>query len=357
MRQIDFVYYGSDTPIVPVNTILATVGNNVTSLPPCLFHNKYHLRFVTIPSNVTSIGSRMFQNCTRLCSVNLHPHLKVIGTSAFNQCHSLEDIYLPSHLQYLEFRVFASCSIKVLNLPPSLLSIEQWAFKDCQQLLRLKINSDVININEEAIVNCNNLIDIEVSDMTRCLIISSTFNNRYPNDLVNNRMSRLKDHFHKVFVIGKESRMKTYTISSNSTITILLDMIGVDSKSIIRKHIGKYRKFVVMIDWKLSASYKSIKTGRYPLFSAAFNNLHVNQGLKLVFNANAPAIYSKDPLLDLEAFMVAAIGESSRLSSIYFLLRQYPQAINQYVSNTTTMLTNYTSSNIGSNNKKRKKYN
>ena len=297
----------------------------------------------------------MFENCTRLCSVNLHPHLRVIGTSAFNQCLSLEDIYLPPQLNYLEFRVFASCPIKLINLPPSLLSIEQWAFKDCQELLRLKINSEVLNINEEAIVNCGNLIDIEVSEYTRCLVISSTSNNRYPNLLVNNRMSRLKDHLHKLLLVGKEARMTAYTISTNSTITILLDMIGVDSKSIIRKEIGKYRKFIVMIDWKLCASYKSMKTGRHPLFAAAFHNLHVNKGLSLVFKANPPAIYCRDPLLHLEAFMVAAIGKSSKLSSIYFLLRQYPQAMNLYVDN-ETMFGDCTSYNIASNIRKRKVY-
>ena len=333
MRAIDFVYYSSDTGVVPANIVLATIGdNNINSLPSCLFHNKYNLRCVTIPFNVTRIGSRIFENCTRLSSVNLHPLIESIGTGAFDQCSSLKQIFVPTSLKYLEFRVFASCALETVELPPSILSIEKWAFKDCRQLIDLKINSSFININEEAVVNCDNLIGIQVSTQTRCVIISRTEANKRAHSLVNNRIMKLRDHLYNELVLGDNARMKAYTTDNQKTISIILDMVGIDGREIVRNTIRKYTKFVVMIDWKLCSKCHSKRTGRSPLFSAAFSCLQLETGLSDIFEGNPRAIYERDPRLRLEAFMVAAIGKNSKLSSVYYLLKQYPQVINWYVT-------------------------
>ena len=332
MSRIDFVYYGSDTPIVPHNTILAKVGTHVCSLPACLFWNRQHLRCVTIPFNVTAIGPRVFENCRRLCSVNLHSNIETIGANAFRRCISLDSIYIPPSLKYLEENLFSGCPIKYITLPPAVLSIEQWAFSNCNELETVIVNSPTININKEAFLDCDNLIHIKVSEQTRCIIISTTENNKRKRPIVNNRVLRFKDFIRREISSGMNPRMKGYQIKKEHTFATTMDMIGVNRKDYLRKEIGKYVRYFVFVDWKQCATCKSIKSGRYPLYTAAFNNVHLRKGLMEIFEAYPPAIHNKDPILQLEAFMIAAIGRSSRLSSIYYLLKQYPQAIIEHVA-------------------------
>ena len=49
--------------------------------------------------------------------------------------------------------------------------------------------------------------------------------------------------------------------------------------------------------------------------------------VQCIFIANMPAIQEQDSITGLPAFMLAAIGVSSNLESIYNLLRQYPPAM------------------------------
>jgi len=78
-------------------------------------------------------------------------------------------------------------------------------------------------------------------------------------------------------------------------------------------------------NWKLWAKINGAD-GRLPLFAAAARSLkwfHVRQ----IFNANMPLIQEIDVLTGLPVFMLAAVGPTSDMESIYNLLKEYPSAI------------------------------
>ena len=135
---------------------------------------------------------------------------------------------------------------------------------------------------------------------------------------------RVRDHLYHKIVIEENARMNVYNTDKDKTISIILDMVDNNGKGVVMKPVSIYTKYVVLIDWKLF--YLS------SLFSAVFSNLQVEKCLSAIFEGNPPAVEAQYPHLHLHAFTVAAIGQHSKLSSVYYLLKQYPQVINYYVT-------------------------
>jgi len=75
------------------------------------------------------------------------------------------------------------------------------------------------------------------------------------------------------------------------------------------------------------ARTKDVRDGRLPLFTAATKTDLKWVDLKPIFVANMPAVYKVDAVTGLPVFMLAAVGESSDMESVYHLLRQLPTAI------------------------------
>ena len=65
--------------------------------------------------------------------------------------------------------------------------------------------------------------------------------------------------------------------------------------------------------------------GRLPLHSAAAASLKWAD-TKLIFESNMMAIYDRDIVTGLSPFMLASVGQSSDIESIYRLLRENPAA-------------------------------
>jgi len=71
---------------------------------------------------------------------------------------------------------------------------------------------------------------------------------------------------------------------------------------------------------------KDKKSCRLPLCTAAARSL-VWVDMKKIFAVNMPAIHEMDELTGLAVFMLAAVGPTSDIESIYNLLKEYPSAI------------------------------
>jgi len=66
--------------------------------------------------------------------------------------------------------------------------------------------------------------------------------------------------------------------------------------------------------------------GRLPLFTAAARSLKWSY-TRQIFTANMPVVDEIDVLTGLPLFMLAALGPSSDIESVYNLLRESPPAI------------------------------
>ena len=73
------------------------------------------------------------------------------------------------------------------------------------------------------------------------------------------------------------------------------------------------------------ASVFTLRTAEW-FFTCVYHFMSL-YALNIVYKANRYTIYEQDPITNLEVFMLAAVGSKSKLSTVFFLLHEYPQAL------------------------------
>lgn len=118
----------------------------------------------------------------------------------------------------------------------------------------------------------------------------------------------------------------------------ILHLIGISAEKYFRNILDyqkvSYDRFYVFIDWSRCSKIKHPTKGTFALHRAAMISASF-ECLKLIYHANPIIICTQDPITGLELFMLAAANNQSKLSAIYFLLREYPQAIINHHDNDT----------------------
>lgn len=142
---------------------------------------------VFIPATVLSIGSHAFSYCNSLTTVTFaedsqlksiggsafygtehaHPRFKeiqipdsveTIGNAAFRYCQDLERITLPSTLQKLSNTTFHGCTaLSEVTFPASLKTIEKGAFIGCRKLSEVKLPASLTTIQSYVFDSCSSL--------------------------------------------------------------------------------------------------------------------------------------------------------------------------------------------------------
>ncbi|MBR5727186.1 MAG: leucine-rich repeat protein [Muribaculaceae bacterium] len=84
-----------------------------------------------------------------------------IGNSAFYDCQSLTDIQLPSSLVTIDENAFLGCSsLTSLVVPNHVTSIGEDAFDECPGILTLTLPASLTEIGDEAFKGCKKLKEI-----------------------------------------------------------------------------------------------------------------------------------------------------------------------------------------------------
>ena len=142
---------------------------------------------VFIPATVRSIGGSAFSYCNALTTVTFaedsqlksiggsafygtehaHPRFKeiqipdsveTIGNAAFRYCQDLERITLPSTLQKLSNSTFYGCTaLSEVTFPASLKTIESSAFSGCRNLSEVKLPASLKTIQSYVFDGCSSL--------------------------------------------------------------------------------------------------------------------------------------------------------------------------------------------------------
>lgn len=119
------------------------------------------LEYVTITSEIKEIPEGMFYCNMPLSGVVFEEgSAEVIQSKAFEST-MLTNISLPLSTRYIGKQAFAKCSIKTLIIPPRVEKIDEYAFKDCKDLIEVIILSEKTNIADTAFEGCNDKISIK----------------------------------------------------------------------------------------------------------------------------------------------------------------------------------------------------
>ena len=86
------------------------IPDSVNILGEHLFESSAFLETLTLPIGVTAIPTGMCNFCTNLKYVNLPETLLSIGEYAFRACGNLSELYIPSGIEYIGNEAFASCN-------------------------------------------------------------------------------------------------------------------------------------------------------------------------------------------------------------------------------------------------------
>ena len=146
-------------------------GVRVSSIGQEAFRDCKELKMVTIPPSVTNIGDVAFYSCD-IKSVNIPASVTSIGTQAFSDNSELMSFSVeesnPSYLSRngllctKDGTTLISGTSGVVEIPPSVTSIEGWAFTGRRRLTSVTIPPSVTNIGRTAFRWCSGLKSITI---------------------------------------------------------------------------------------------------------------------------------------------------------------------------------------------------
>lgn len=160
--------------------ISISIPERVTYIGYNVFYDCGNLISITIPDSVTSIAEQAFDHCGSLTTVNIseNSQLTWIGGYAFNYCQNLEEIYIPKGVDYISTYCFCESGLKRVYLPNTLESIDNSAFRNCDNLEEIVWyktgNSPRFkNIGSYSLYGCTSLKHFEVPESGRTVSFGS----------------------------------------------------------------------------------------------------------------------------------------------------------------------------------------
>ncbi|MBQ2939321.1 MAG: leucine-rich repeat protein [Clostridia bacterium] len=126
----------------------------VTAIPYNLFEDCDALTSVTIPAGITHIGDGAFMGCSSLTSVNFEGDVPEIGTSAFAYT-AMDDFswYFTEGMEFISPEAVAGTKITEITIPNTVTSIGYGAFKDCEDLLKIELPTELQYLGGQAFDN------------------------------------------------------------------------------------------------------------------------------------------------------------------------------------------------------------
>ena len=113
---------------------------------------------------VVELQDGIFGHCTELRSVRLPRNLTVIPSNCFHGCSLLIDVPIPGTVRTIKFCAFAECALTVVDLPESVVAIDEKAYSGCTSMLRVTIRSsrNAVQVGRDVFGKCPSLATIRV---------------------------------------------------------------------------------------------------------------------------------------------------------------------------------------------------
>ena len=110
-----------------------TIPECISIIPPCLFSHCHNLVTVTLNNNLTTIGIRAFTSSS-IQHIEIPDSVTKIEMQAFSYCHEINTVTLPKGLQVIEIGVFENSGLTEIFIPKSIREIKNMAFEECLSL-------------------------------------------------------------------------------------------------------------------------------------------------------------------------------------------------------------------------------
>ena len=152
--------------------------NSLTSIGYSAFGYCFSLLSIALPDSLTSIGNWAFENCRSLVSVDIPDSITSIGDGAFGGCQSLTTINVSKDNLYFTslngvlfdkdknilYQYAAGLDDTDYTVPDSVISIGNFAFEGCDNLISVYLPDTMTSIGDFAFDNCNSLKSINIPD-------------------------------------------------------------------------------------------------------------------------------------------------------------------------------------------------
>jgi len=145
----------------PLDILKIKIDGNISFKLNCSFTNYKNLQSIEFINNTDkkfNILDNFFSNCSNLSEVKLPTNTQNIGNNAFLNCVKLKSIILPNSLISIGKFAFKNTGILVLNIPESVILIDDGCFID-SKIINLYINNNNTQINNN-ILNRNQNVNI-----------------------------------------------------------------------------------------------------------------------------------------------------------------------------------------------------
>ena len=120
-------------------------------------------KYTTIPDTVKIIGAHSFEDFDNITSINLPSSVVEIEDYAFASCEGLTEIIIPDTLKIIGAYAFADCSnVRNVTISDSVETIKDCAFLNLNKVEVIKIPNSVTSIGVKAFAGWTNLINISV---------------------------------------------------------------------------------------------------------------------------------------------------------------------------------------------------
>lgn len=118
---------------------------------------------VVISGKTVNIPREAFRGCRSLESVKILKGVKVIGNNAFYQCSSLKKIELPEGLTSIEWGAIEECTaLESVTVPSTCTKIGDYAFNGDISLKKVRLKEGLQTIKYRAFRGCKSLSDINI---------------------------------------------------------------------------------------------------------------------------------------------------------------------------------------------------
>ncbi len=161
------------------------IPDAVKSIGRLAFSRCSSLTCVVIPDSVTTVGGRAFYGCEGLESVSIGKAVTSVDSETFLECPNLVEltwnaidckgelgavnsqlnrVVIGPEVETLPAKFVNYSQITSLEIPNSVVTIEDEAFRSCKGLTSIAIPSSVTSIGRDAFIECSGLESIEVEE-------------------------------------------------------------------------------------------------------------------------------------------------------------------------------------------------